>query len=46
MGTLPLCHQYGPTRGYAPLVDAIGELMRTRGIDTTTDERLVTWSLQ
>lgn len=34
--------QYGPTRGHAPLLDAIAGLLAARGIRTTVDDLLVT----
>jgi 2-aminoadipate transaminase len=38
--------QYGPTRGYRPLLDAIAAIQRRRGIATTTEELLVTTGSQ
>ena len=38
--------QYGPTRGYLPLREAIGAIMRARGITAPTDEILVTTGSQ
>ena len=38
--------QYGPTRGYRPLLDAIAEIQRHRGIATKIDELLVTTGSQ
>jgi 2-aminoadipate transaminase len=38
--------QYGPTRGYRPLLDAIGGIMRERGIPTSTERLLVTTGSQ
>lgn len=34
--------QYGPTRGFAPLIEALVESMRERGIAAATDEVIVT----
>jgi 2-aminoadipate transaminase len=34
--------QYGPTRGHAPLLDAIAEILRTRHITVPVDELLIT----
>ena len=33
--------QYGPTRGFRPLLDAIGEIMAGRGVPTTPERLLV-----
>jgi 2-aminoadipate transaminase len=38
--------QYGPTRGYRPLLDAIASIQRHRGIATTIDDLLVTTGSQ
>ena len=38
--------QYGPTRGYRPLLDAIGSIMGQRGIPTTAERLLVTTGSQ
>jgi len=38
--------QYGPTRGYGPLVEAIGGVMAARHIPSKTDETLVTTGSQ
>jgi 2-aminoadipate transaminase len=38
--------QYGPTRGYRPLLDAIGGMMSHRGISSATEELLVTTGSQ
>jgi 2-aminoadipate transaminase len=38
--------QYGPTRGYKPLVEAIASIMSGRGIATTLDRLLVTTGSQ
>jgi len=34
--------QYGPTRGYAPLIDALVDVCARRGIATTSDEIIIT----
>jgi 2-aminoadipate transaminase len=34
--------QYGPTRGYAPLLEAIAGELHDRGIDATIDELIIT----
>ena len=34
--------QYGPTRGYAPLIDAVIELSSERGIASTRDQVIIT----
>ena len=41
-GSDPDTLQYGPTRGHAPLLDAIVELSAERGITSTRDDLLVT----
>lgn len=41
-GSDPGTLQYGPTRGYAPLLDAIVGLSAERGISSTRDDLLVT----
>ena len=41
-GSDPDALQYGPTRGYAPLLDAVVGLLSERGITATTDELLIT----
>lgn len=38
--------QYGPTRGYRPLVEAIGGIMQARGIPARFEELLVTTGSQ
>jgi 2-aminoadipate transaminase len=38
--------QYGPTRGYRPLLDAIGGIMRRRGAATPPEQLLVTTGSQ
>ena len=38
--------QYGPTRGYRPLLDAITGIMRRRGITTAMEDLLVTTGSQ
>ena len=38
--------QYGPTRGFAPLVEAIGGVMTARHVPSTPDEILVTTGSQ
>jgi 2-aminoadipate transaminase len=38
--------QYGATRGYRPLLDAIGGIMQHRGVSTQLDELLVTTGSQ
>jgi len=38
--------QYGPTRGYRPLLDVITGIMRSRGVSTPTDQLLVTTGSQ
>ena len=38
--------QYGPTRGYRPLLEAIGGIMSHRGISCATEELLVTTGSQ
>ncbi len=42
----PSVLQYGPTRGYRPLLEAIGDILRARGIDTTEEHLLVTTGSQ
>jgi 2-aminoadipate transaminase len=41
-GSDPDTLQYGPTRGYAPLLDAIVDLSAERGIVSTRDDLLIT----
>jgi 2-aminoadipate transaminase len=38
--------QYGATRGYAPLLDALPQLLEHRGIRTTPDETIITTGSQ
>ena len=38
--------QYGPTRGYRPLLDTIGGIMRQRGVATRLEDLLVTTGSQ
>ena len=38
--------QYGPTRGYRPLLDAITGIMRQRGISTAIEDLLITTGSQ
>jgi 2-aminoadipate transaminase len=38
--------QYGPTRGYRPLLDVIAGIQRTRGIQTAVEDLLVTTGSQ
>ncbi len=38
--------QYGPTRGFKPLLDAISGIMSTRGVQTSADQLLVTTGSQ
>jgi 2-aminoadipate transaminase len=38
--------QYGPTRGYRPLLDAIGGIMQQRGVTTRLEDLLVTTGSQ
>ena len=45
-GKDPNALQYGPTRGYRPLVEALPEMVAARGISATTDEILVTTGSQ
>ena len=42
----PNALQYGPTRGYRPLVEALPEIVAGRGITATTDEMLITTGSQ
>jgi 2-aminoadipate transaminase len=42
----PAVLQYGPTRGYRPLLDAVGSIMEHRGIKTTKEELLITTGSQ
>jgi 2-aminoadipate transaminase len=45
-GAHPNALQYGPTRGYKPLVGALSQILATRGITATEDELLVTTGSQ
>ncbi len=45
-GSDPSVLQYGPTRGYRPLLEAIGAILRARGIETTEEHLLVTTGSQ
>ncbi len=45
-GSDPTVLQYGPTRGYRPLVEALPEILAGRGITATPDELLVTTGSQ
>jgi 2-aminoadipate transaminase len=38
--------QYGPTRGFRPLLDAIGGIMQARGVTTSLEQLLVTTGSQ
>ena len=38
--------QYGPTRGFKPLLDEISAIMRARGVQTSMDQLLVTTGSQ
>ncbi len=38
--------QYGPTRGYRPLIEVIAGIMRSRGVETAADRLLVTTGSQ
>jgi len=42
----PTTLQYGPTRGFAPLLDALVDVLAGRGIRATTDDLLVTTGSQ
>jgi 2-aminoadipate transaminase len=41
-GADPAALQYGATRGYRPLIEALGTLLEARGIRSTFEERIVT----
>ena len=41
-GADPAALQYGATRGYRPLVEALGGLLEPRGIRSSFDERMIT----
>jgi len=45
-GNDPNALQYGPTRGYPPLVEALSSILGARGIRATRDEVLVTTGSQ
>jgi len=45
-GTDPSVLQYGPTRGYRPLVEALPQMLAERGITSTPDEMIVTTGSQ
>ena len=45
-GAHPNALQYGPTRGYAPLVRALPQILATRGVTASEDEVLVTTGSQ
>ena len=45
-GSDPNALQYGPTKGFRPLVDALPEIVAGRGIAATTDQVLVTTGSQ
>jgi 2-aminoadipate transaminase len=45
-GTDPSVLQYGPTRGFRPLLDAIAAIMASRGIETGAERLLVTTGSQ
>ncbi|MCX6539463.1 MAG: PLP-dependent aminotransferase family protein [Acidobacteria bacterium] len=45
-GSDPNALQYGPTRGFRPLVDALPEIVTGRGIAATTDQVLMTTGSQ
>jgi 2-aminoadipate transaminase len=38
--------QYGPTRGFKPLLEAIGEIMKSRGVKTAVENLIVTTGSQ
>ena len=38
--------QYGPTRGYKPLVETVAEIMASRGVSPATDRLLITTGSQ
>ncbi len=38
--------QYGPTRGFRPLLDAIAAIMKDRGVDATLEDLIVTTGSQ
>jgi len=45
-GDDPNALQYGPTRGYPPLIEALSSILETRGIRASRDEVLVTTGSQ
>ena len=45
-GSDPTVLQYGPTRGYRPLVDALPQILNERGITASADECIVTTGSQ
>ena len=45
-GADPTALQYGPTRGYRPLVEALTEILGERGISATPEEVMVTTGSQ
>jgi 2-aminoadipate transaminase len=45
-GADPTVLQYGPTRGYKPLLEAIAGIMRQRGIATAMEDLLITTGSQ
>jgi len=45
-GTDPNALQYGPTRGYPPLLEALASILATRGIRASRDEVLITTGSQ
>jgi 2-aminoadipate transaminase len=45
-GSDPSVLQYGPTRGYRPLVEALPQILAERGITSTPDEMIVTTGSQ
>lgn len=45
-GTDPTVLQYGATRGYGPLIDALPQLLDHRGIKATPDEIIITTGSQ
>jgi 2-aminoadipate transaminase len=45
-GDDPHALQYGPTRGYPPLIEALSSILETRGIHASRDEVLVTTGSQ
>jgi len=45
-GADPSVLQYGPTRGYRPLLEVVGAILRARGIQTAEENRLITTGSQ